>query len=142
MAKQGKGYEFFDHTADIGIRAQGETLSELFMHAAQALTELLVEESHIESRLVRAIHLDADNAESLLLSWLSELLFWFSTKRFLAATYAFDDISCRSLRGTIRGEAFDVSRHTQGREVKAITRHMLEVRQEKGIWQAQVIVDI
>ena len=142
MAEQSKGYEFFDHTADIGIQAQGATLSELFVHGAQALTELFAEDSKLEPRMTRTIQLEAESTESLLLRWLSELLFWFSTKRFLSVQYELTDVTSTLLRGTVRGDTFDPTRHTQGREVKAITRHMLKVRQEHGMWHAQVIVDI
>ena len=42
-------YEVFDHTADVGIYAHGETLSELFIHMAQGMESLLVppEQVHI-----------------------------------------------------------------------------------------------
>ena len=136
------GYDFFDHTADIGIRARGETLAELFEQFARGLTALIAENSHLEPREARAIQLSASDAESLLLVWLQELLFWFSTDRFLPAQYALDEVSPTSLRGEVRGEPFDPSRHTPGREVKAVTRHRLEVRQRDGVWHGQVIVDI
>ncbi|MBI3010921.1 MAG: archease [Candidatus Omnitrophica bacterium] len=42
----------------------------------------------------------------------------------------------------MRGDTFDPARHVQGREVKAITRHLLEVRRRDGMWHGQVIVDI
>ena len=136
------GYEFFDHTADIGIRARGETLPALFVHFARGLTELIAEDSDLKPREVRAIRLSAPDADSLLVAWLQELVFWFSTDRFLPAQYALDEVSPTSLRGEVRGEPFDPSRHTPGREVKAITRHQLEVRQRDGVWHGQVIVDI
>ena len=135
------GYDFFDHTADIGIRAAGKTLEELFERLAHGLTELIAEDSDLKPREVRAIHLGARDADSLLLAWLQELVFWFSTDRFLPAQYALE-VSPTSLRGEVRGEPFDPSRHTQGREVKAITRHLLTVTQRDGVWCGQVIVDI
>ena len=70
------------------------------------------------------------------------MLFWFSTERFLPVEYALDEVTETSLRGTVRGDVFDPARHAQGREVKAITRHFLEVRREGGVWHGQVIVDI
>ena len=33
-----KGYEFFEHTADAGVRVYGKTLRELFVNAAAGLT--------------------------------------------------------------------------------------------------------
>ena len=142
MSTNARGYEFFDHTADIGIRAEGATLEELFIRMAQGLTELIAEDSELKPAYTRPIQLTAADAESLLLVWLQELLFWFATDRFLPAEYALDTVSPISLRGEVRGERFDLSRHVQGREVKAITRHLLEVREHNGVWRGQVIVDI
>ena len=81
------GYAFFDHTADIGIKAQGSTLAELFIASAQGLTELIAEDSRLEPKQQRLIQLEAESTESLLLAWLQELLFWFSSDGFLPARY-------------------------------------------------------
>ena len=137
-----KGYEFFDHTADVGIKAHGQTLTELFIHCAQGLRELIAEDSHIDARQVKAIQLSAADVESLLLAWLKELLFWFSTDRFLPERYEFDEVTETVLRGRVSGETFDPSRHVFGTEVKGITRHQLQVLQRDGLWRGQVIVDI
>lgn len=142
MAHAERGYAFFDHTADIGIRAQGSTLSELFTRMAQGLVELIAEDSRLEPRQARAIMLRAADASELLLHWLQELLLWSSTDRFLPVDYQLDAVTPTSLQGAVRGDTFDPSRHTQGREVKAITRHLLEVTQQNGRWHGQVIVDI
>ena len=137
-----KPYEFFDHTADIGLRASGATLAELLTRMAQGLTELIAEDSPLQPASSRSIRLTADSAEALLLAWLQELLFWFSTERFLPVQYELDEVSPTMLRGRVRGDTFDPSRHVQGREVKAITRHLLKVQQRNGTWYGQVIVDI
>ncbi|MBI3997128.1 MAG: archease [Candidatus Omnitrophica bacterium] len=39
MSVAKEGYEFFDHTADIGIRAEATTLQALFVSMARGLTE-------------------------------------------------------------------------------------------------------
>ena len=135
-------YAFFDHTADIGIRAQGTTPAELFVAIARGLIELIAEESALEAKQMRVIDLSAESAESLLLAWLKELLFWFSSDRFLPARYELDAVTPTTLRGRVIGDTFDPSRHVQGREVKAITRLQLCVWQQGGLWHAQVIVDI
>ena len=142
MTRSTKGYEFFDHTADIGIKARGATLAELFTQMAQGLIELIAEDSALEPQRTRAIQLSAEDAESLLLAWLQELLFWFSTDRFLPVEFSLDEVTPTALHGQLRGDTFDPARHTQGREVKAITQHLLEVRQRDGVWHGQVIVDI
>ena len=142
MAKAATGYEFFEHTADVGIRARGESLEALCVHFAQGLTELIAEDSTLEPRTARPIQVTASDAESLVLVWLQELLFWFSTDRFLPVQYALEEVTETSLRGAVRGDTFDPARHAQGREVKAITRHLLKVEQHRGGWQGEVLVDI
>ena len=142
MSETVNGYEFFEHTADIGIRATGTTLEDVFIGMARGLTELIAEDSVIEPLEVRPIQLEAEEAGSLLFAWLRELLFWFSTERFLASRYTLDEVTPTSLRGSVRGSTFDPARHVQGHEVKAITWHQLEVKQQDGVWHGQVIVDI
>ena len=137
-----KGYEFFDHTADIGIRAEGATLAELFTHLTQGLVELIAEDSLLAPRETCAISLSADAEDLLLLAWLNDVLFRFSTTRFLPVQYQWHHVRPTTLRGDMRGERFDPARHTQGREVKAITRHLLSVQQRNGRWCGQVVVDI
>ena len=141
MPDEEKGYSFFDHTADIGIQAQGATLGELFINMAQGVIALIAEDSVLQPKDARPIHLSGDDPTSLLLRWLQELLFWFSTDRFLPVQYEVD-VTPTSVHGTVRGARFDPARHTQGREVKAITRHQLEVTQQNGVWRGRVIVDI
>ena len=137
-----KGYRFFAHTADIGIRAQGRTLQQLFIRMAQGLVELLAEDSRLERCHARQITLSQDGVESLLLAWMQELLFWFSTDRFLPVVYRLKSVTPTALRGEVVGDFFEPSRHVQGHEVKAITRHSFHVSKRHGIWHAKVIVDI
>jgi len=137
-----RGYEFFDHTADVGITATGETLDALFVHMAQGLIELIAENSRLEPRQKRLIQLEAESTASLLLAWLKELLFWFSSDGFLPARFEIDDVTPTTLRGRVVGEAFDPLRHVSGTEVKGITRHQLRVKRVDDGWEAHVIVDV
>lgn len=135
-------HEFFGHTADIGLRARGETLAELCAAMAQGLAELIAEDSRLRAVEARPIDLAAADAETLLLSWLKELLFWFATDRFLPVRCELSEVTPTRLRGRVLGDTFDPARHTPGREVKAITRHALAVRQDANGWTGEVIVDI
>lgn len=135
-------YAFFDHTADIGIRASGAKLEDVFVGLARGLIELLVEDSQVGSTQTRTVTVAAPDVESLLLAWLQELLFLFSTERFIPVAYAMESFTATALTCRVTGDAFDPAQHIQGREVKAITRHLLEVKQQAGSWCGQVIVDI
>lgn len=137
-----KGYEFFEHTADVGVTVHGATLEDVLVHAAQALTELIVEDSRLAPAEERTVALQAEDPKTLLLAWLNEVLFWFSTDRFLPVEFEVRVADERSVRGRVRGERFDPARHTSGTEVKGITRHQFRVEQVNGRWEAQVIFDV
>ena len=135
-------HAFFEHTADVGIRADGRTLAELFVQMARGVVELIAEDSALTPQEERAVSLTAEDAPSLLISWLNELLFWFSADRFLPVAYDGLEVTGTTVRGCLRGERFDPARHVQGREVKAVTRHALKVEARGGMWHGEVIVDI
>ena len=135
------GYEFFEHTADIGLRARGPTREALFIHAAQGLTELLVEQSVIAAQETRDVTLRAESLEALFVAWLKELLFWFMTDRFVASQYALT-VEDTQATGRVQGGRFDPSRHSCGTEVKGVTYHQLRVQQTPHGWEAAVILDV
>jgi len=137
-----KDYEFFEHTADTGLKVYGWTLEKLFTNAAQGLVELLVDDSPIAVTESRSVALSAASPEGLLRVWLNELLFWFATDRFLPGDYHLDSVTETALQGRVLGERFDPARHQQGTEVKGITYHQLAVRQTDAGWEAQIIFDV
>src|SRR5262245_31335476 len=104
---QGQGYEFFEHTADVGLRASGGSLADLFIHAAQGMAALLVERNQAGSRETRAMALQADSVDALLRAWLNEMLFWFHTDRFVASMYHIDRVTLTDLRARVHGGTFD-----------------------------------
>ena len=135
-------YETFDHTADVGLRIRAGSFDELLAEAARALTSVLVEDpSACEADRSEAVELRSDTPVDLLFDWLSELVFLFSTKRFVARDYELE-VSGTSLQARLRGWRFDPDRHAGGHEVKAITYHELKARHDADGWFAEVILDI
>jgi len=136
------GHEFFEHTADVGMRASGKTLAELFVHAAEGFVALLAEESRVEPKETRTVDLTADAVEPLLLAWLNQLIVWFDTEQFLPGTFALETATETIVRGQVRGERFDPSRHMSGVEIKGVTRHEFHVAHANGTWEARLIFDV
>lgn len=132
-------YEEIDHTADVGIRAYGSSANELFANAAEGLFSLIADLKSVKPIGEVEVRLTADDAPTLLLRWLSELLFVHETQHLLFSRFD-ADVSGTSLRGRARGEAIDKARHELKLLIKAVTRHRLLVDTEKGI--AEVIFDI
>jgi SHS2 domain-containing protein len=139
-------FDYFEHTADVGLRARGRSLDELFIHAARGMIGLLVERPPTSGHETHPITLSATSTEELLHRWLKELLFWFHIDKFLPAVYHIqivqEDEEEHLLRGWIDGERFDAAVHQQGTEIKGVTYHQFRVEQLEEGWQAEIIFDV
>ena len=137
-----KKYELIDHTADIGLKAYGKTLSEAFENAAKGMFDIITDNSEIESTGQYNIELNASDLEQLLVDFLSELLYLHSANNIVFGFFKLDiDEANKSLKGTFYGEKFNLSKHKIGTEIKAVTYHMVEVKKNKS-YRVQVLFDI
>jgi SHS2 domain-containing protein len=137
-----KSYELIDHTADVGIKAYGKSLSESFENAAKAMFDIITDNSEIENIGQYNIELESDNLEQLLVDWLSELLFLNSANNIVFGFFKVEiDEKTNKLSAKVFGEKFDISKHKIGTEIKAVTYHMLEVNNKKP-FHVQVLFDI
>ncbi|MHC4955944.1 MAG: archease [Planctomycetota bacterium] len=135
-------YETFDHTADVGLRIRARQFDELLIEAGRALTSVLVEDpSACPSDRSEAVELSADSPEDLLFDWMSELVYLFSTRRFVPREYEVV-ADGTSVKARLHGWQFDPDRHAGGHEVKAITYHGLQAKRVADGWIAEVILDI
>ncbi len=138
----GKKYELIDHTADIGLKAYGKNLSEAFENAAKGMFDIITDNSEIESIGQYEIKLEAQDLEQLLVDWLSELLFLNTANNLVFGFFKVElDDKKTSLSARIFGEKYDISKHKIGSEIKAITYHMLEVKNKRP-YHVQVLFDI
>lgn len=135
-------YRLFDHTADVGFHVEAESLSELLREAGRALMSLVVDDpAGFDPAGREEVELRADRTDDLLFDYLSELLYLFATRGFVAVEQEIETDGKR-LRATVRGDRFDPDRHRGGTEVKAITYHGLAVERSDDGYVAQVIVDV
>jgi len=135
-------YELFEHTADLGLRVEADSLEELFVDAAIGLLAMLVADpAAVRPAMTKTFSLSADEPAYLLFDWLSELLFAFETDKLLVSEI---DVKIKEnkLTATCHGESMDESRHRMEHEVKAITYHGLRLEKAPDGWFAEIIVDI
>lgn len=135
-----RGYEYFEHTADVGIRAWGATLDEAFAEAARGLIAQMVDVSKATAVGEARIDVEAESLERLLFHFLDDVLDLFYTKLWVFSTIDVRLDDDRRLVATLQGEAYDAARHGHIHEVKAMTYHGLEVRRAPP--EVRVIVDI
>ena len=135
-------HEFFEHTADLGLRVRADTLDALFAEAAVALFSAIVEDlSSVRPVQQVDVRLSGDDREFLLFDWLKELLYRFDAEHLLFNRFEVH-ISGDQLTGSAWGEPLDRMRHELAHEVKAITYHGLRIEQTADGWLAEIIVDI
>ena len=119
-------YILVDHTADMMVRAFGDTLEECFGNAAYALFDQTVDLSDIGTSEETEFRVTGIDDEDRLYSFLSELLFIEDCDNLILrefdVSFDGDDVVCRA-----RGETLDRTRHRVRSEFKAVTYHMLEI---------------
>ncbi len=138
----GKPYKIINHTADVGIRVQGKTLPLLFERSAYALFDIMVNLRDVKKETEETILIEGFDLPELLVSWLNHFLFLRETRSFLFRKFRVHEFHDTSLRATAWGERFDPERHEFYREIKAATYHNLLLRERRGLWQAEIILDI
>jgi SHS2 domain-containing protein len=135
-------FRVLEHTADIGFEAFGATRQEVFANAARALMHLLVDLETIAPREKLWLRAEASDMPSLLVNWLSEVLYLFDAEGWVFCDFEFEHLTDNSLAAVAQGEKFDRRRHQVKLLVKAITYHQLELKETAEGWRAQVYVDI
>ena len=136
-----RSFELLDHTADLFLRARGDSLAELAVACAEGMFSILVGEGDVEERTTVEIALEAEDAEELVHAWLRELLFRFSAEGVAFRRFDVHEAAATRLRATCSGEPFDPERHGGGIEIKAVTYHGFKVRHDQGGWLAEVLFD-
>lgn len=136
-----KDFEIFDHTADVGIIAYGADLRQAFANAARGMFSLITSLGDVKEALHRDIELSASDAESLLVDWLNELVYYFDAESILFKRFDIIELNNRHLKARGYGEKVDSARHKLSTGVKAATYHMLEIDRDNGC-RVRVIFDI
>ncbi|MBI3694869.1 MAG: archease [Acidobacteria bacterium] len=135
-------FEILEHTADIGFRARGRTAAELFEAAAGAIVAIALEPENISPRAEYPLAASGADYESLLVNWLSEVLYWMDGERLAFHHFRVDEIAPNRVSGAGAGEPRDAERHHARVIVKGVTYHQLRVVQTPGDWCAEVYLDI
>lgn len=135
-------YRILEHIADVGFEAWGATREEVFRNAARALVDMMVDLEVIQAREATSFELQGGDPPSLLVNWLSEIIYRFDAEGWLFCEFEFRRLNDRSMAGVARGEKFDRARHRVKLQVKAVTYHQLALDKTSEGWRARVFLDI
>lgn len=141
-SRESRSYEFLDHTADVGVRAWGNSLPELFVNVVRGMIEIMVDVDKVVPRVTRQIDIEAEDRESLLMEWLNETIYLIETENLIFCDFRILHMTDTRLSAQIAGEPLDETKQNLKTQVKAATYHDLRVGKDKSTWFAQVILDV
>lgn len=142
-------YEILEHTADVGLKAYGRTLSELFANAAGGLIALALEPlvvSEVEPQEVRPsqcrpLSARGEDLEELLIHFLSEILYAVDAEGWQFSEFRIGTLESTAIEAEGWGERAERSAHRRV-AVKAVTYHQVSVQEAATGWEAVVYFDI
>jgi SHS2 domain-containing protein len=130
-------YEELPHTADVRLRVIGDTLADLFAQAAEGMYSLMNWQGAGGEALVETLALQASDTETLLVDWLSELLYRSEVSE---AVYTHFDVQAEGsgLRASVRG----LRGGAPVKIIKAVTYHDLRITvRDDGVFEATITFD-
>jgi len=142
MKQLEKRYEQFPHTADIGVRAYGRDLKELFANAAFGMFDIIADLEGLKGEFEQDIGLSAANSEELLISWLDELLYNFYTKQIIFFKFDVKEISGTMIKARVYGRQVGSNRNRLKTEIKAATYSDLAIKKTPDGYSVEIIFDI
>ena len=135
-------YQIIDHTADLGIIITGKDEKNLFIHAAYAMTDIMVKGDITTKTVSKEVFIKGEDFPDLMVKWLGEILYFFNGERLVLHSIEITSISPIMLSSTLILSGFDPKHHQVEREIKAVTYHQIFVDKVSDEWQARVIFDI
>jgi SHS2 domain-containing protein len=134
-------FKEIDHSGDVGIEAFGRDEVEALENATYGLFSLMVH-GGVSARAQRALTVDADSDEDLVVDWLSEVISAASMHGEVYCGVEIERSGPHSVRGIVRGEPVSAGRHELRFEVKAATYHGLELERSDAGCRVRVIFDL
>ena len=131
------GFEELPHTADCALRIWAPDLEALFVEAALGLNELAGARLGGAAPTVREISLRSSDAESLLVAFLTDLIF-FQEHENLGFSHFRLRLSGDTLSGSIEGSRLAFLT----RPIKAVTFHNLRIRRTGRGQEVDIVFDV
>lgn len=133
-------YKILEHTADVRMIVQADSLEKLFSEAVYGMMKIIEPKVDNKKEVIeRTISLEALDTTALLIDFLNEVLLATHIHKEVYNEVIFKSLSERSLEAKLSG----FIAKSLGEDIKAVTYHEAEVKKKKdGIWETMLIFDI
>lgn len=133
-----KKYQILEHISDLKIRAFGKDIKELFENVMIGMFEGARYEGE-EKEIKREIKVSSQDLPSLLVNFLSEVLYLSEVNQEVYNQIQFKRFTDRKIEGVLLGKKLK----RMGIVIKGATYHNLDIQQKKdGNWEAIILFDI
>lgn len=140
-----KNYTFLEHMVDALIEAHGKNLEEAFESAGLALVDTMVHIEKVDKKIEDHIKVNGWDLKSLLYNWLEDLLIKVTSE---GKVYSSFKVKIREKEGVYeleavaKGENLDIGKHEPKTEVKAVTYHMMDIKQDRKGFTLRFLLDL
>ena len=131
------GFEEISHTADWSARVWAADLPSLFTEAARAMNSLSGTVTGTGPRVTRIFEAEGPDAESLLVAFLSELLYYQEQENL-----AFDVFDLRVASQWLKVEMEGASIASTEKAIKAVTYHNLKIEKTNKGLETTIVFDV
>ena len=146
LKEMGGHYRPIEHTADLAIEVDADSLEELFRLAAEGMFDLIrgdrggrsVPGGRAEWRTISATGPDL---EALLVAWLGELLYVHSSEGLVMHGIRRLTLAPDHVDAEVGFTSPDPEAGVE-REIKGVTYHDLRVERREGRWRARIVFDV
>jgi len=139
-------YRFLEDVAlaDIAYEAFGKDLNETFENAALAIFELSAELKTVEAKKKIDFEIENETLDNLLYDFLSEILFLKDSEYmvFRKVKVQIKEGKPNKLKAVLEGDIINPEKQHLENDIKAVTKHLFELKKEKNRWKATIVVDI
>jgi SHS2 domain-containing protein len=135
-----KHFEIIEHTADIGIKAFGDSMEEAFAAAGEAMFQLMTDNAEIRKREEKQFICESIDREGLLVKFLSDLIVAHEVGGLVFGEFTVRFTGPHSLAARGRGEAYEPGRHGRGVNIKGVSYHQMEI--SGGLGKAESFVQV
>lgn len=133
------GFREIEHTADAALKVYGDTFEQLLRNAACGMNSLMVKDIDVLiPRIKKYIDIEAQDTESLLVEWLSELAFWAETELLVFTRFNFLKVTTVRVQAMVAGaRAKNIEKH-----IKAVTYHDLKIIKSARGLETTIVFDV
>ena len=135
-------FEILEHPADIGFRAYGRTLPELFENAALAMLSIRAEVEDVQPKLQTPFQAEGTDIEVLLVNFLSQILSFVDGTAMDLRAVKVTGLSEMAVSYVAAGSMGDPNMHRVKLIVKGVTYHQLKISKTSAGFEATVYLDI